>query len=230
MDYIKSFDIDFLENWKNLKKYLTQENAIVLFLILYISIISIYTPRHIISLINLPIIKILSLLLIIYIFSINPKISILLTIAFLITINLENSIQFIENYPDHAQKSSKITHTNKNKKKNKKTDGDEDDDEESDGEDDDEESDSEDDNEESEEDDEESDGEDDDEESDGEDDDEESDDSDEDADQDEEKKDEFAQYNEGFNINNIKPARNLDDNFTHLHKAMHKLEKFISKK
>ena len=221
MDYIKSFDIDFLENWKNLKKYLTQENAIVLFLILYISIISIYTPRHIISLINLPIIKILSLLLIIYIFSINPKISILLTIAFLITINLENSIQFIENYSDHAQKSSKITHTNKNKKKNKKTDGDEDDDEESDGEDDDEESDSEDDNEESEEDDEESD---------GEDDDEESDDSDEDADQDEEKKDEFAQYNEGFNINNIKPARNLDDNFTHLHKAMHKLEKFISKK
>ena len=63
-----------------------------------------------------------------------------------------------------------------------------------------------------------------------EDDDEESDGSDEDADQDEEeeKKDEFAQYNEGFNINNIKPARNLDDNFTHLHKAMHKLEKFIS--
>ena len=120
MDYIKSFDIDFLENWNNLKKYLTQENAIVLSLILYISIISIYTPRHIISLINLPIIKILSLLLIIYIFSINPKISILLTIAFLITINLENSIQFIENYSDHAQKSCKITHTNKNKNKKKK--------------------------------------------------------------------------------------------------------------
>ena len=217
MDYIKSFDIDFLkisglESWNNLKKYLTQENGIVIFLILYISIISIYSPRHIISLINLPIIKILSLLLIIYTFSINPKISILLTIAFLITINLENSIQFIENYSDKhssckAKKQNSIGTEANEEESDDETEVEEESDDETDAE---EESDDETDAEEEESDNETDGGE------------EESD--------DEEKKDEFAQYNEGFNINNIKPARNLDDNFTHLHKAMHKLEKFISKK
>ena len=35
---------------------------------------------------------------------------------------------------------------------------------------------------------------------------------------------------EGFDINNLKPSKNLDDGFKKLHKAIHELEGFISTK
>lgn len=39
----------------------------------------------------------------------------------------------------------------------------------------------------------------------------------------------FYNDNEGFNINNLKPSKNLDDGFKKLHKAIHELEGFIKK-
>lgn len=43
------------------------------------------------------------------------------------------------------------------------------------------------------------------------------------------KSNKFYNDNEGFNINNLKPSKNLDDGFKKLHKAIHELEGFVKK-
>ena len=190
-EYLKS-TIEYLEQVKTLG--LTVNNSILIALILYISFISMYTPRHIISFINLPIIKIAILLLIIYTSTIDIKLTLLLTIAFLITINLEYSIQTIETKIENYETNKKLVNDIDS------VDSEVEDEEESEDE------------EEEEEDDEGS--------EDGEEDDTSSTQSDEN----------YTGFDKPFNIKDIKPAKNLDDNFTNLHKAMHKLTAFISKK
>ena len=91
MDYInkyfKNIDSNFFKNYKDYTNYFSLRNIIIFTLILYIAFVNIYTPRHIISFLNLPITKICFIILILYSFTFDQKVSILLLITF-ITINL----------------------------------------------------------------------------------------------------------------------------------------------
>ena len=176
------FNISYLkDNLPNINKYINNDNIAIVGLIIYISIISIYTPRHIVSLINQPVSKLIILGMILYIGNYNLAIGLLMSIALLVTINLDNSLQIVES---RNTKEGFVVN--------------EDDDDE-----DDEDSDSEE---------EDSDGE----EIEGEDDFEEY----------EDDMDGF--YDEGFDVNKLKPSKNLDDSFKKLHTAIHDLESFIS--
>jgi len=74
---------------------ITQEMIYVIILILYISIISIYTPRSWLSLINHPYIKFTLMLYIFYIMCFDEDIvlGMFMLVAFVITVNMDNSIQ-----------------------------------------------------------------------------------------------------------------------------------------
>lgn len=190
------FKVKFIKDSKKmLNKQLTRDNMIIFGLVLYISAISIYTPRHLISLINSSIIRLMILGSIIYLGKDNFLLGLFISIALLVTINLDNTIHVTE------RKLEDIKEGFKSNKKKEKNDSDESDSEEEEEE----ESDSEDDSDEESE-----------EES-------EDDDSDDDSDDDDDNK-------EQFDINKLKPGKNLHDNFKTLHDAIHELESFISKK
>ena len=211
MDYInkyfKNIDSNFFKNYKDYTNYFSLRNIIIFSLILYIAFVNIYTPRHIISFLNLPITKICFIILILYSFTFDQKVSILLLITFLITINLEFLLQNdnrIENYKNHKEK-----HIIQEESDNENSDS---------------ETDSQDKNNTKENFDSDTDSSDDESDSDL---DESNNESDSDESENEEK---YKNFNKVFNPNKIKPAKNLDDNFTNLHKAMHSLESFIKKK
>ena len=181
MEYIKSSlgEVNSLY-----KSHFTLNNMIILGLVLYISCIVMYMPRHILSLQSQPVIKILSLMIIVYYIQIDPQIGILLTIAFLVTLNLENSVQLMENQSrnnieNFASETEEEFTNNPGDNPNDDSGDDSGDDSEE----------SEDDSEESEE--------------------------------------EFIDYSKK---KKLRKSRNLDDNFTNLHRAMHQLQKFIPKK
>lgn len=75
---------------------LTTENITIVFLIIYTSLVSMYTPRSIINLINQPISKILILGLILYVANENITLAIFIAIAFIVTISIDNSIEVIK--------------------------------------------------------------------------------------------------------------------------------------
>lgn len=94
MDKIKKIlNIEFINS--NIKK-IKMKHLIILFLIGYISILSIYTPRHIISIVNKPFSKLIILGLILYIANYNSVIALFLALSFLVTISLDNSLQISE--------------------------------------------------------------------------------------------------------------------------------------
>lgn len=189
------FKVKFIKDSKKmLNKQLTRDNMIIFGLVLYISAISIYTPRHLISLINSSIVRLIVLGSIIYFGKDNFLLGLFISIALLVTINLDNTIHVTERKLEDIKEGFKSS-----KKKEKNTDSDSEEEEESEEE----ESDS-------------------DEESEEESEEEESDD-DSDSDNDDDNK-------EQFDINKLKPGKNLHDNFKTLHNAIHELESFISKK
>ena len=196
------FNISYLkDNLPNINKYINNDNIAIVGLIIYISIISIYTPRHIVSLINQPVSKLIILGMILYIGNYNLAIGLLMSIALLVTINLDNSLQIVES---RNTKEGFVVNE----------DDDDEDDEDSDSEEEDSDGEEYDDNEEEDSDSEEEDS--DGEEIEGEDDFEEY----------EDDMDGF--YDEGFDVNKLKPSKNLDDSFKKLHTAIHDLESFIS--
>lgn len=75
---------------------LTTENITIVFLIIYTSLVSMYTPRSIINLINQPVSKILILGLILYVANGNITLAIFIAIAFIVTISIDNSIEVIK--------------------------------------------------------------------------------------------------------------------------------------
>lgn len=108
MDNYKQNIISFLEKSK---EHINNKNLIIIFLILYISGLSIYTPRHIIAFVNHPLSKILIVGLILYLGSDNLFLVVLISIALLISINLDNSLRITEekmkkNYNEHFKINS----------------------------------------------------------------------------------------------------------------------------
>ena len=224
--------LDYINYMKEYgKEYITINNLIIFGLILYISLLSIYTPRHIISLINQPLSKLLILSFILYIGNNNISLAVFITIAFLVTVNLENIIQLSENNFNNVRenftelsnnkeltipKNSDIFNhntsnvVNNNNNNNKDSTGDSDEDSDSD-----EYSDEDSDNDE-----------DSDEDSDSDNDSDNNNDSDNDSDND--SNDE--KFLPSINFNKVKPAKNLDDSFKKIHTAIHELEHFLSKK
>jgi hypothetical protein len=79
----------FLEQYTDMVSY---QNIIIILLILYTSVVSMYTPRSIITLINQPLIKIIILGLILYVAKDDIILAIFIMIAFIVTISLDNSI------------------------------------------------------------------------------------------------------------------------------------------
>ena len=148
------------------------ENTVILLLILYISVLSIYTPRHIVSLVNLPIVKLLILGGILYIGRENITIALFTSIALIVTINLDNTLKLAETNTVENFENKKEPEPNDDVVDGEEEDSDSDDDSDED-----------------------------------------------DSDSDDEE--------EGFDIKNLKPSKNLDDGFTNLHKAIHELEQFI---
>lgn len=67
-------------------------NLIIYFLVAYISVISIYIPINLLSILNKSLSKFIILSIIVYYIDINIHISIFLSIALLITINLYNTL------------------------------------------------------------------------------------------------------------------------------------------
>ena len=91
------FSAKFINNInKNIKQYVTVDNSMIIILAMYITVLSIYTPRHIISLASKPLSKLLVLGSIIYYSVNNITLSIFISIAFILTINLENAISTME--------------------------------------------------------------------------------------------------------------------------------------
>lgn len=96
MDSVKAPLQEFIQkNMVLLKPYtdmLSYQNIIIILLILYTSVVSMYTPRSIITLINQPLIKIIILGLILYVAKDDIILAIFIMIAFIVTISLDNSI------------------------------------------------------------------------------------------------------------------------------------------
>ena len=199
---------NFLKNIQmggSLKKELTSaENVSKILIIMYIVIFTLNKPDGLINLMKKPLIQIAILGYILYKFNDDPLISLLLTIAYVITVTTDdNSVTENKNIAPIIN-AEKETFVGKNT-------NDESDNEESDEESDDEESDDEEsDNEES--DDEESDNE----ESDGESDNEES-------DEESDNEENVEKFKDSLFTNN-----NINDTFKNLHDAIHNLENFMN--
>lgn len=177
MEYIKSI----LDNTTKLfKNHFNSNNIVILSLILYVSCIIMYMPRHIISLQNQPFIKILSLLTVVYYIEINPQIAILLAITFLVTINLESSIKLMENESQKNIENFTDNTSEENEANSSESDSGTDSDSDSDSE-----------------------------------------------DSASDTSEDFIDYSKK---KKLRKSKNLNDNFSNLHKAMHQLEKFIPKK
>lgn len=68
------------------------DNLIIAVLVIYISMVSMYTPRAIINLVNQPVLKILILGLILYTATYNIVLAIFISIALIVTVSIDNSI------------------------------------------------------------------------------------------------------------------------------------------
>jgi len=209
------FKPKFLKNLsKIIKENSTRDNLIIVGLIIYISVLSIYTRRNIVSLVNHPISKLIILAGILYYGKNNLALGLTMSIALLVTINLDNSLAIAESKlskikegfesDEHYPPGSKdVLKTQSNDaKESDDSDSEDESDDDSDDSDDDSDSDS------------------------GED----SDEDDSDSDSDEEAAEKFYDDTEGFDINKLKPSKNLDDGFKKLHRAIHELEGFVSTK
>jgi len=201
------FKVKFIKDSKKIiSKQLTRDNIVIMGLIMYISIISIYTPRHLISLINSSIVRLIILGCVLYFGKSNYLLGLFISIALIITINLDNTInvtkQEIENINEGFKNKTK-TKSNKNKGNDSDSDSDS-------GSDSDSDSDSGSDSDENYESGSGSD-------------------SDSDSDSDS-GSDNIKKRTEQFDINKLKPGKNLHDNFKTLHNAIHELESFISTK
>ena len=101
-NYIEKFfnkkkGIDILYNRMSYKIYgytITMEMIYILILVIYISIVSVYTPRSWLSLINHGYIKFAIMLYILYILLVDKEIilGVFMLVALLVTINIDNSI------------------------------------------------------------------------------------------------------------------------------------------
>lgn len=80
------------ENFKISQNVFTNRNVLIAGLIIYTAIVSMYTPRALISLFNVPLIKILMLGLILYVSSFDIVLAIFIVIAFIVTLSIDNSI------------------------------------------------------------------------------------------------------------------------------------------
>jgi hypothetical protein len=96
MDSVKVSLQEFIQkNMMFVNPYLdmvSYQNITILLLILYTSIVSMYTPRSIISLVNQSLIKIIILGLILFVAKDDIILAIFIAIAFIVTISLDNSI------------------------------------------------------------------------------------------------------------------------------------------
>ena len=238
---LSDFVNKFIDNLKiHSKINLTNDNIILSALVLYIAFLSLYTPRHIVSLVNHPLSKILILGLIIYYGKDNLMLALVMSIALLVTINLDNSIaisehklgkitenfssnstdddeDFEKDYDESKDIDSKGHSEMDNDDNNENFDTDSND---SSSDDEDTDSQSDEDQDKSDTDEDLSDNSDIEEEFESE------------GDDDESSDEEFGDmgfYDEGFDVKKIKPAKNLDDSFTKLHGAIHELEQYISK-
>jgi hypothetical protein len=72
--------------------YLSGDNLYILILIIYSAMVSMYTPRSIINLINQPVARFLILGLILYTATYNILLAIFISIAFIITVSIDTSI------------------------------------------------------------------------------------------------------------------------------------------
>ena len=91
------FNSKFLKTaYKFIDTNYTNSNILLFFLVIYISIVSIYTPRIVIAFVNNSIVKMLILTSIILLGRKDVILGLFLAIALLITINLDNTISLIE--------------------------------------------------------------------------------------------------------------------------------------
>jgi len=68
------------------------DNLIIAALVIYISMVSMYTPRALINLVNQPLIKIVVLGIILYTATYNITLAIFIAIALIVTVSIDNSI------------------------------------------------------------------------------------------------------------------------------------------
>tara|TARA_B100000925_G_scaffold264646_1_gene223300 strand:+ start:703 stop:1326 length:624 start_codon:yes stop_codon:yes gene_type:complete len=183
-------------------KNINNKQVIIGSIISYIVLFSIYKPNQIIEFVKSPLIQIMILVSIFYIYKYDPIISIGVIVAFILTISTPLDTKDV-NYIPIIKTTEGFQNNTKGKKKIENDDEDDDEDE-----DDDDSSDEDDSSEEEDSSDEE--------ESDRED----SDNEDEDDDD----------VTEGFSSKNIISRNSINDTFKNLHNAIHKLENFINVK
>jgi MFS superfamily sulfate permease-like transporter len=95
-------------SWSNM----TPEMIYTVIIIIYISMLSVYTPKSWLALINHPYIKFAILLYILYTFCIEEDIvfGVFLAVAFVITITIDNSIQAAKVVYENETKEKSIEH------------------------------------------------------------------------------------------------------------------------
>jgi MFS superfamily sulfate permease-like transporter len=96
---------------------MTPEMIYTIIIIIYISMLSVYTPKSWLALINHPYIKFAILLYILYTFCIEEDIvfGVFLAVAFVITITIDNSIQAAKVVYENETKDKSIEHFASNK-------------------------------------------------------------------------------------------------------------------
>ena len=194
------------------KKIINLNTIIIILLVLYISCLSIYTPRHIVALVNHPMSKLIILGLIMYYGKNNLLIGLFMALALLVTINLDNTLSITE---DKLRENFTSTEEEDN-------DDDEDDDDDDNHDDDDDDDDDNDDDDDSDDNDD--------------DDSDDNDDYDEDNDEDEDEDDNDSEDDESeeepfksFDQTKLKPSKNIKDSFSKLHSAIHDLQGMVKK-
>ena len=205
-----------------LRKHINLNTIIIIILVLYISCLSIYTPRHVVALINHPMSKLIILGLIMYYGKDNLLLGLFMALALLVTINLDNSLSIAE----HKLRENFYSES----KEDEEDVGEED-----------EEEDEEEDNKKEEDDDDDEEDENyepkttlkakDNNDSDNSDDDDDSDDDsdDDDDDSDDEEEEEEEETFKSFDKTKLKPSKNVKDSFSKLHNAIHDLQNMVKK-
>lgn len=197
------------------KKNINLNTIIIVLLVLYISCLSIYTPRHIVALVNHPMSKLIILGLIMYYGKNNLLLGLFMALALLVTINLDNTLSITED-------KLRENFTSTEEEEDNDDDDDDNDDDDDDNHDDDDEDDDNDD------DDDDNDGDDD---SDDNDDDDDDDDNDEDEVDDNDSEDDESEEEpfKSFDKTKLKPTKNVKDSFSKLHSAIHDLQGMVKK-
>ena len=195
------------------RKHINLNTLIIVLLVLYISCLSIYTPRHIIALVNHPMSKLIILGLIMYYGKNNLLLGLFMALALLVTINLDNTLSITE---DKLRENFTSTEEEDDDNDDDDDDNDDDDndDDEDDDNDDDDDNDSEDDNDDNNDDDDDHDHNNNDEEDD-----------DNDSEDDESEEEQFK----SFDKTKLKPSKNVKDSFSKLHNAIHDLQGMVKK-